>query len=464
MIKTIGDRVVFTTEEWNALQENGVSFQVKVEANEGIWVDEPIYNKLRKNAVMDNINSTYVNNTNPGIDFSKISSDTNGKGLYVRAGTENDAYPVIYYRGNVDNNVYFAGKCWQIIRTTDTGGTKMIYNGENTGTEDNPACENTEGTARQITLNIDGTDTNTFQYSGPGLYKSPTNVGYMYGSTDYTYLNGVAIDGAYFGNDFIYDETSGVYSLIDAKVGIDENHHYTCNLTTANGTCASIRYYSSYFVGNNEHYNYFTLSNGDSIDDIIDEINVNNNDSNAKMMIDTWYEENMTNYSNKVEDTIYCNDRKIYNLRGFNPNGGLLSADPEINERLWFSSYNRIGISFQPTLNCSSINDSFTQSNEKGNGKLDYRIGLLTADEVMLAGGKLNKTNKVYYLYSNSIFVTSSPSAFMDGASIFFVGSNGSLNYNVVTNKFGIRPVISLKSDTTITEGDGTSGSPFIVK
>ena len=33
-------REVFTTTEWNSLQTNGVSFQVKVEANEGTWVEE----------------------------------------------------------------------------------------------------------------------------------------------------------------------------------------------------------------------------------------------------------------------------------------------------------------------------------------------------------------------------------------------------------------------------------------
>ena len=36
-----GDRTILTTTEWNNLQTNGVSFQVKVEANEGIWVEEP---------------------------------------------------------------------------------------------------------------------------------------------------------------------------------------------------------------------------------------------------------------------------------------------------------------------------------------------------------------------------------------------------------------------------------------
>ena len=258
----VGDRVVFTTDEWNALQSSGVSFQVKVEANEGIWVDEPIYNTLRKNAVMDNINSTYVNNATPGIDFSNISSDTNGKGLYVRAGTENDAYPIIYYRGNVtNNNVYFAGKCWQVIRTTETGGTKLIYNGENTGTADNPACENAEGETRQITLNIEGTDTNTFQFSGNNLYNSPAYNGYMRDSALYSVTNGNYAEGSKFGNSVTYDGTN--YTLTNVSDTLDANHHYTCG-TASVTTCSSIRYYFAYFItayGTN-YYMYFTLTNG----------------------------------------------------------------------------------------------------------------------------------------------------------------------------------------------------------
>ena len=34
-------RTVLTTEEWNSLQSSGVSFQVRVEANEGTWVPNP---------------------------------------------------------------------------------------------------------------------------------------------------------------------------------------------------------------------------------------------------------------------------------------------------------------------------------------------------------------------------------------------------------------------------------------
>ena len=36
----VDNRTILTTQEWNSLQTNGVSFKVKVESNEGIWVEE----------------------------------------------------------------------------------------------------------------------------------------------------------------------------------------------------------------------------------------------------------------------------------------------------------------------------------------------------------------------------------------------------------------------------------------
>ncbi len=37
----VNGRAVFTTEEWNTLGESGLSFKIKVEANEGIWAGKP---------------------------------------------------------------------------------------------------------------------------------------------------------------------------------------------------------------------------------------------------------------------------------------------------------------------------------------------------------------------------------------------------------------------------------------
>lgn len=119
-------------------------------------------------AVLDNIASTYVTSST-GIDFSQISSDTNGKGLYILHGTENNTYPIYYYRGDVeDNNVKFANFCWKIVRTTETGGTKLIYNGT---PDESGNCTNTTGGATNIGRSAFNSQTDDNAY-----------VGYMYGT------------------------------------------------------------------------------------------------------------------------------------------------------------------------------------------------------------------------------------------------------------------------------------------
>ena len=88
-----------------------------------------LYDKLKANATRDDISSTYVTDQN-GIDFSEVASDTNGKGLYMIGNTANDKYPILYFRGDISNNkVIYAGFCWEIIRTTKTGGIKLQYAG-----------------------------------------------------------------------------------------------------------------------------------------------------------------------------------------------------------------------------------------------------------------------------------------------------------------------------------------------
>ena len=54
-------------------------------------------------------------------------------GLYMLQETKDDEKPMYFYRGNVtDNNVILNDFCWLIVRTTETGGTKLLYNGIHT--------------------------------------------------------------------------------------------------------------------------------------------------------------------------------------------------------------------------------------------------------------------------------------------------------------------------------------------
>ena len=104
--------------------------------------------------------------TTTTIDFSQTSAASNTNGIYMTTDTDSGK-PVYYYRGNVDNRVIFANFCWRIVRTTETGGVKLIYDGVPTDGQ----CNNT-GDASTIGKSVFNTNSNDNAY-----------VGYMYGIT-----------------------------------------------------------------------------------------------------------------------------------------------------------------------------------------------------------------------------------------------------------------------------------------
>ena len=446
-------KTVLTTEEWNAIQSSGVSFKVKVEANQGIWVNDTLDNIIRtKNMnittnlpIMDNAQSEFVSATT-GIDFGAVSSDTNGKGIYMHSRTANDAYPVVYYRGAVeDNNVLFNNLCWKMVRTTDTGGVKLIYNGVNKGTVETPNCNNT------------GSSTIITNYAFNNGTNSPAYVGYMYGDV-YTYDSGAAITGAYFGSSYTYD--NGAYSLINSSTTLDNAHHYTCNLTVANGTCETIRYY---YYGNY----YVNLTGGDGIEKAIEKMHTNTTNSMAKNVIDSWYANVMNTMTIKLEDTIWCNDRSV----GNGNNNGWIANNGDLNTELYYGAYQRSNyasndsaVKNQPSLVCPNKNDAFTVNNGNGNRKLTYPVALLTEDEIVLAGG-LAGANSTFYLNNDYTYNwLLSPSKFTNSDSRIFVQYGSFTDYKyIVSNPYGLRPSVSLKPGMTVISGSGTVADPYVI-
>ena len=539
------------------------------------------------------------------VDFSKSPTNANS-GVYTIASTENDEYPVHYYRGNIDNNnVLFAGFCWKMVRTTSTGGVKLIYNGVY---DEINKCDNT-GEASQI-------GTSAFNLNP----YSPADVGYMYGirytysshhlpiinvlnrnsvSTNYfygtsvSYSNGMYtlenaeqkswsdnyssligyytcrtsmsdctevyyIAGADSRYQYVFRLTSGVtdpnlqvitlgknmidngnntYSLTDVitvkradwytnyntykdyymckdlisttcdsknfitstnnfsvtyddtfgyvygndvswdeekytlndtytstsgwnsdKTTLAQKYHYTCFNTM--GECTDV-YYIHYFGDSSAIY-YLKLSSGKNIEEAKNEMFTNITDSTMKKTIDTWYNQNMILYTEKLEDTTWCNDRTFYSgsLVGKNEDAG--------TDYSYFSARNRIYTKYSPNVECSNQSqDGFTVStNSGGTGTLTYPVGLLTADEVMLAGGK-KSYNSNYYLYTGSLYWTLSPSDFHYGhAYNFLVDSVGSLvsDRNYVSVSRGVRPVISLAPGIRTTDGIGTIDDPYVIE
>ena len=506
-----------------------------------------LYDIMAKQSVMDNVRSTYVLSFS-GINFGYNSSNTNGKGVYERAGTENDEYPIYYYRGNVNNNhVKFANFCWKAVRTTNTGGVKLIYDGV---PDENGYCNNT-GEATQI-------GSSAFN----SIYSSPVYAGYMYGTTKYvyswrsmkwtylfnrevltkwnmsdtnyyysdsvTYENGVYtlndpkqynysdysdelegvytcfsetestctavgyVDSAYndyiyyvsmvdgemyeslvenskkikwkYGNDVRWDGEK--YTLIDTVEGspiewldgtrglVENAHRYTC-FSTEN-KCDPIYYITDSSSSFSYDLYYMTLNDGKKIDIIFNEMFPENNDlrnqtdSDIKNKIDEWYASSMIDYTQNLEDTVWCNNRTPVQINTWNKDyiglRDMVFSDRAVN------------------LVCPSIYDSFTVSSENGNGKLTYPVGLLTLSEAIMAGastgGELNyylNTGRSQWLMS----VSSCDRGNIYGKSINAPGEIG--NSYVVGSKYDVRPAISLANYMLVVRGDGSSEHPYEV-
>ena len=117
-----------------------------------------------------------------------------------------------------------------------------------------------------------------------------------------------------------------------------------------------------------------------------------------------------------------------------------------------------------PTLSCLK-NDSFSVSNVKGNGKLKYPVGLITMDEVNMAGGINGSANTLYYLYSGNTYWTMSPSSFYGWirAVESLVSEVGSIKDDVTSWSQGVRPVINIDPSKITFSGNGTMSDPYVI-
>ena len=188
----------------------------------------------------------------------------------------------------------------------------------------------------------------------------------------------------------------------------------------------------------------------------------NTTNSPIKTIIDNWYSSNLASYADKIsKEAGFCGDREM-------ASGYSWSSQP--SSTIYYAGYGRLvqnSSSVNPTFKCSNSNDLYTtSSSSKGNKKLTNPIGLITADEVIMAGGAWNSGNSSYYLYNNANYWTMSPYDFIASSSrayVFYVSSDGILSWHRVNSAApGVRPVINLSADVKVT-GSGTSSDPFVV-
>ena len=107
----IAGREVFTTSEWNSLNSNPLSFKIRVEANEGIWVEEPKFIVLKK--LSDTYEwYTFIQNAT-SIEFSTNPEVPNNALTSFDATDITSSGPVTVYTidDGLGNNTYKAVIC-----------------------------------------------------------------------------------------------------------------------------------------------------------------------------------------------------------------------------------------------------------------------------------------------------------------------------------------------------------------
>ena len=203
--------------------------------------------------------------------------------------------------------------------------------------------------------------------------------------------------------------------------------------------------------------------------------NKNSTSSAIKTTIDNWYKtttlETDLKTKSLVVDQIFCNDRtaSTSNVTYSTTNYTTLTSWNSTETDYKYGAYGRLddfNSNRTPILICPTASDKFTVNTSNGNGALTYPVGLITADEIAMAGGVKESANSSYYLYTNQHYWSGTPESFYSGGDAFeySVYPSGANNgYTVYYIRYGARPVISLSSKAKLT-GDGTWNNVFEVE
>ena len=184
-----------------------------------------------------------------------------------------------------------------------------------------------------------------------------------------------------------------------------------------------------------------------------------------KQQIDKWYAGTTLKDNSLVsQDQIFCNDRSATTSDSGTP--GEISGSMSTSTTYYYGAYVRLVTNKSPQLKCPTASDKFTSRKSSiGNKALTYPVGLITADEVAMAGGVYGSINSSYYLYTSSFYWSGSPYDFFSdysSAGEFSVSNGGDIGAGSVNITYGARPVVSLSSKAKLS-GNGTYSNPYTV-
>ena len=168
--------------------------------------------------------------------------------------------------------------------------------------------------------------------------------------------------------------------------------------------------------------------------------------SELKTVVDNWFTTNITgdNANKVVSGNYFCEAARVaYNTSKYTAGSATVTAKE----------------SYTPTFEC------ITDGN--GKGVVTSKVGLVTYDEIIYAGGwyYVSGLSYPYYLNSGNLYWTMSPTGFYGNtiATAWTVSSDGNTGSYSVGGTRGVRPVLILSADTLVS-GSGTESDPYIVK
>ena len=161
--------------------------------------------------------------------------------------------------------------------------------------------------------------------------------------------------------------------------------------------------------------------------------------STIKTYLDNWYtkyfNENIS--TSRFVKTTFCNDRNTS------------STWASTGSTIYYAPYIRLSVGTPvPTFECNSL-DVVTNN-----------LGLITADEIVLAGGYYGAINNIFYLNNNMAYWTGSPDTFQSGYSYVIVLNL--VDCSVKKRLYGARGVITLSSESKLL-GSGTYNDVYTV-
>ena len=192
--------------------------------------------------------------------------------------------------------------------------------------------------------------------------------------------------------------------------------------------------------------------------------------SDIKTYLEDWYANytDLNKTGTKITDQIYCNDRtaSTSDVAYSTTNYTTLTSWNSTGTRYYYGAHGRIANDNNPMLTCAADSDRFTVNkiNGKGNSALTYPIGLITIDELEMAGNNWSESNTSYYLHTGAYYWAGSPREFYGSSSAngFLVDGDGRLHRVNVTDSYGVRGVVSLSSESKLL-GSGTYNDVYTV-